>query len=179
VLHEGGYPPVKGKCNGSTFNTGLSTSSLAHPGQRLRTFLLVILIGALICRDVFIYLRQAAVTGLNIQNDEDYRDVLLREISTMSIQLGQLNSVASMEDRATKAGYKPVAPDKGMYVMVPGYFGRPQVNLAPPPGARHAPQRPDQTGIYPILVGISLPDRQWSSVKPGRSAAMNSSHSRL
>ncbi len=107
--------------------------------QRLRTFLLVILIGALIA-GMYLYISgQAAVTGLKIQEAEDYRDTLLREISTLNVQLGQLNSVANMEDRATKAGYKPIAPDKGMYVMVPGYYGRPQVNLAPPPGPNMLP----------------------------------------
>jgi hypothetical protein len=37
-------------------------------------------------------------------------------------------------------GYKPVPADKGMYVIVPGYSGRPQVNLAPPPGPDMLPQ---------------------------------------
>jgi hypothetical protein len=102
--------------------------------QRIRTFLLVILIGALIA-GMYLYISaQAAVTGLKIQDAEDRRDVLMREISTNYVQLSALKSVANMEARAAKAGYKEASPNKGMYVMVPGYYGRPAVNLAPPPG---------------------------------------------
>ena len=108
--------------------------------QRLRTFLLLILVFTLVT-GMYLYISaQAAVAGLNIQQGEDRRDVLMRDIASLNIELGKLNSVANMEERAIKAGYKPVPPDKGMYVMVPGYSGRPQVNLAPPPGPDSLPE---------------------------------------
>ncbi len=108
--------------------------------QRLRTFLLVILVTALVA-GMYLYISaQAAVAGLNIQEGEDRRDVLMRDIASLNLQLGTLNSVANMEQRAIKAGFKPVPADKGMYVMVPGYYGRPLGNLAPPPGPDMLPE---------------------------------------
>lgn len=102
--------------------------------QRLRTYLVIILVFILIT-GMYLYISaQAATAGLNIQDGEYQREVLLREIATLKTQLGDLTSISTMEDRALKAGYKPVDPEKGMYVLVKGYTGRPQLSLAPPPG---------------------------------------------
>ena len=60
--------------------------------------------------------------------------ILLRELATLKVQLGDLTSISNMEERAKKAGFKPVDPEKGMYVLVKGYTGRPQLVMAPPPG---------------------------------------------
>jgi hypothetical protein len=108
--------------------------------QRLRTFLLLILAFALITGMYLFVSAQAAMAGLNIQDKEYEREVLLREIASLKIQLGQLSSMTSMEARAIKAGFKPVAADKGMYVVVSGYYGRPPLNLAPAPGPDLLPE---------------------------------------
>jgi hypothetical protein len=102
--------------------------------QRLRTFLLLILVFALVT-GMYLYISaQAAMAGLGTQQGEWLRQDLLREVASLKVQLGSLTSVAAMEERATKLGYKSPPADKGMYVVVPGYSGRPVVNLAPPPG---------------------------------------------
>jgi hypothetical protein len=108
--------------------------------QRLRTFLLVILVFALVTGMYLFISAQAAMAGLSTQQGEWTREDLLREIASKRIELGTLTSVENMEKRATALGYKPVPADKGMYVIVPGYSGRPQVNLAPPPGPDMLPQ---------------------------------------
>ncbi len=108
--------------------------------QRLGTFLLVV-IGVILIAGMYLFISaQAATAGLNIQADEFYRERLMREIASLKTQLGALNSMAAMEERAQKAGYKPAPADKGMYVTVSGYTGQPQVNLAPPPGPDMLPQ---------------------------------------
>jgi hypothetical protein len=102
--------------------------------QRLRTFLLLILVFALVT-GMYLYISaQAAMAGLDTQQGEWLRQDLLREVASLKVKLGTLTSVSAMEERAIKLGYKPAPSDKGMYVVVPGYSGRPTVNLAPPAG---------------------------------------------
>lgn len=108
--------------------------------QRLRTVLLLILLAALVTGVYLFISAQAAMAGLNIQDGEFYREKLQREIASLKTQLGNVNSIATMEGRAIKAGYKPAPSDKGMYVIVTGYFGKTQVNLAPPPGPDLIPE---------------------------------------
>ena len=56
--------------------------------QRLRTFLVLILVFTLVT-GMYLYISaQAAMAGLNIQEGEYRRDVLMREIATLKIQLG-------------------------------------------------------------------------------------------
>lgn len=102
--------------------------------QRLGTFLVIILIFTLVTGMYLSISAQAATIGLNIQDGEYNREVLLREVATLKIQLGDLTSISNMEKRAKDSGYKPVDPEKGMYVLVKGYTGRPPVILAPAPG---------------------------------------------
>jgi hypothetical protein len=103
--------------------------------QSLRTFFLVMVVFALVT-GMYLYISaQAAMAGLNTQQGEWRREELIREIATKKNELGTLTSVDTMEKRAIALGYKPVAANKGMYVVVPGYAGRPQVNLAPPVGS--------------------------------------------
>lgn len=102
--------------------------------QRLRTVLLLILMFAIVTGIYLFISAQAAMAGLNIQDGEFYREKMQREIASLKTQLGTVNSIAVMEDRASKAGFKPAPIDQGMYVSVTGYTGKPQVNLAPPSG---------------------------------------------
>jgi hypothetical protein len=108
--------------------------------QRLRTLLLLILMFALVTSIYLFISAQAAMAGLNIQDGEFYREKLQREIASLKTQLGNVTSIAAMEDRAVKVNFKPAPGDKGMYVIVTGYFGKPQVNLAPPPGPDLIPE---------------------------------------
>lgn len=132
--------------------------------QRLRTFFVMILVFTLVT-GMYLYISgQAATTGLNIQDGEYQREILLREIATLKIQLGDLTSVSTMEQRATKAGYKPVDAEKGMYVLVKGYTGKEQVNLAPPPGPDMLPNarlKPEYTRslwevLFEMVNGLKL-----------------------
>ena len=108
--------------------------------QRLRTYLLLIVVFALVT-GMYLYISaQAAMAGLSTQQGEWVREGLIREIASKKMELGALTSFENMEKRATALGYKPVPADKGMYVVVSGYSGRPQVNLAPPPGLDNLPQ---------------------------------------
>jgi len=106
---------------------------------RLRTYLLLILVFALVTGLYLSISAQAAMAGLGSQQGEWDRQSLLREVSSLKVKLGSLTSVVAMEERALKLGYKPAPVDSGMYVVVPGYSGRPIVNLAPPPGPDSLP----------------------------------------
>lgn len=132
--------------------------------QRLRTFLLVIL-AAILVAGMYLYISgQAAMAGLDIQDNEYERRRLLREIASLKTELGNLTSVAALEERALKAGYKPVALDKGMYVIVPGYTGRPSVSFAPPPDPNSIPEaklKPEYTQslwewLFQVAGGIQI-----------------------
>ena len=88
--------------------------------QRLRTYLLLIVVFALVT-GMYLYISaQAAMAGLSTQQGEWVREGLIREIASKKMELGALTSFENMEKRATALGYKPVPADKGMYVVVSG-----------------------------------------------------------
>lgn len=132
--------------------------------QRLRTLLLLILMFALVAGIYLFVSAQAATAGLNIQDGEFYREKLQREIASLKTQLGNVTSIAAMEDRAIKANFKPAPGDMGMYVIVNGYYGKPQVNLAPPPGPDLIPEtklKPEYTTslsewLFRMTNGLTL-----------------------
>jgi len=133
--------------------------------QQLGTFLLIILALGMITGFYLFISAQAAMAGLNIQDGEARREILLREIASKKVELGNLNSVENMEKRAIAAGYKPVPADTGMYVLVKGYTGQPPMNMAPPPGPDMLPDprlKPEYTQslwefLFQTVNGLHLP----------------------
>lgn len=83
---------------------------------------------------------QAANAGLSVQYMQITRQALVREIANEKVELAAVNSAAQMQKRAEALGYKAIAADKAVYVMVPGYIGKQLVNLAPPPSSDLLPQ---------------------------------------
>ena len=77
---------------------------------------------------------RAATMGreiLMMQSDIDELGLVNEDLST---QLAYLNSASEMAKRADVLGFVPIEKDQQIFVMVPGYIRRGQVNLAPPPG---------------------------------------------
>jgi hypothetical protein len=77
---------------------------------------------------------QAAAAGLDFQKLEIDREEYMRDNADLSARLAYLSSESVMQARAKELGYKPLAADKAVYVIVPGYTGRQQPAFAPPPG---------------------------------------------
>jgi hypothetical protein len=74
---------------------------------------------------------EAASAGLKVQKLSVDIDDLQRSIDDLNSRLASQNSAAVMRERATKLGFvfpKDVEP---LYVVVPGYNGRQQIDLAP------------------------------------------------
>jgi hypothetical protein len=77
---------------------------------------------------------RAATMGreiLMMQADIDDLELVNSDLST---QLAYITSASEMAKRADDLGFVPVEKDQALFVMVPGYVRRGQVNLAPPPG---------------------------------------------
>lgn len=82
---------------------------------------------------------QAASAGLEIQQLQDERESLERQIAGLRTEFAVQTSAAQMEKRAAELGFRPIQPDEITYMVVPGYTGRNSVIHAPPPGAHIQP----------------------------------------
>ena len=78
---------------------------------------------------------QAATAGLDFQGYEWQRQDLERQIANNIAILGQITSEENMVERAKALGYTPIAIDKAVYVVVPGYTGRQPAIFAPAPSS--------------------------------------------
>jgi hypothetical protein len=77
---------------------------------------------------------RAATMGREIllmQADIDDLGLVNADLAT---QLASITSASEMGKRADDLGFVPVEKDQSIFVVVPGYVRRGQVNLAPPPG---------------------------------------------
>jgi cell division protein FtsL len=77
---------------------------------------------------------RAATMGreiLMMQADIDDLELVNADLTT---QLAYIKSANEMAERAEALGFEPIEMGQELFVMVPGYSGREQVNLAPPPG---------------------------------------------
>ena len=76
---------------------------------------------------------QAANAGMDFQGLEWNRQDLVRQIADDQATLGNLTSEDNMLARAKALGFSPIAMNKAVYVVVPGYGGRQQASFAPAP----------------------------------------------
>jgi hypothetical protein len=77
---------------------------------------------------------RAATMGrevLLMQEDIDELELVNADLAT---QLAFITSDLEMAKRADDLGFVPIEKDQSIFVMVPGYVRRGQLNLAPPPG---------------------------------------------
>ena len=76
---------------------------------------------------------RAATTGREIlimQADIDALELVNADLTT---QLAYITSASEMSKRAETLGFEPIEMGQEIFVMVPGYIPRGQLNLAPPP----------------------------------------------
>jgi len=75
---------------------------------------------------------QAAAAGVEIQDLENNREELTRQIADQRSALANLTSAHVMEERALEMGYERADMENAVYVVVPGYSGRQPIPLALP-----------------------------------------------
>lgn len=77
---------------------------------------------------------RAATIGREIQQLQQDLLVIQRTNADMQTQLALLTSARVMEARARALGFVPQEAGEILYLQVPGFSGRQEVVLAPPPG---------------------------------------------
>jgi len=125
--------------------------------QRGALLLIVAILGASILWVMVSVTVQAASAGLDVQDMENKREELQREIAGLKTQYAALTSAQQMQKRAEELGFEPVNPDDITYVVVPGYLGREADVLASPPG----------TNIRPPLVKPAYTQSLWEWLQQG------------
>ncbi len=101
--------------------------------QRLGYFALAIIMVLLVAALYLNISAQAATAGLDFQGLEFQRQSIQRQIADLDATLAQVTSEESMLARAEALGFKPIASNQAVYVVVPGYIGRQGAALAPVP----------------------------------------------
>jgi hypothetical protein len=141
--------------------------------QLVGSFLLVVVVAALVA---FIYLNttaQAATIGRQIQDmqirmdahsattkvdsDELKEGLSIEELSIriadLEAQLAGLTAQTFIEAKAREMDMQPHDPEQVIYLYVPGYQGRAAVRMAPPPRLERA-----NTPVVPAIYKQSLVD---------------------
>jgi cell division protein FtsL len=125
--------------------------------QQGALLLIVAILGASVLWVMVSVTVQAASAGLDVQDLEDTREELQRQIAGLKTQYAALTSAKQMEKRAEEMGFEPVAPENITYVVIPGYLGREADVLASPPG----------TNIQPPLIKPAYTQSLWEWLLQG------------
>jgi hypothetical protein len=83
---------------------------------------------------------QTATAGLELRSMRDQAENLRQSIASLEVNIAYYTSVSKMQERAYELGYKRVAPSDVIYVIVPGYTGKPTAILAGKPGDSLLPE---------------------------------------
>jgi cell division protein FtsL len=95
-------------------------------------FFLVLLVMGAVVAGIYLNVTARAVTvGQEIQVMQTQIDELKRTIADKETNLAFLTSTSVMEQRARELDFRPVEPDKIIYIKVPGYQERQAIHLAP------------------------------------------------
>jgi len=77
---------------------------------------------------------RAATIGREIQGIQSDIELTEQRIEDLESQLARLTAASTMRARAEELGFRPAQRDEIVYLLVPGYLGRPLAVLAPEPG---------------------------------------------
>jgi len=99
--------------------------------QYVGTFLLVVIIVALVSALYLDVTARAALAGREIQELRVDITAIQRSNADLETELAGLTSSTTMQQRAVELGYRPVMPGELDYVFVPGYIApEPDILLA-------------------------------------------------
>jgi cell division protein FtsL len=99
--------------------------------QYIVFFLLVLVMGAVVAGIYLNVTARAVTVGQEIQVMQTQIEQLKRSNADLETNLAFLTSTSVMEERARSLGFRPVDPDKLVFIVVTGYPGRQEANLAP------------------------------------------------
>ena len=95
---------------------------------------LVLLVLCLVIAMIYVNVNaEAVVVGREIQDVRLSIEQLERSITDKESQIAYITSAVEMERRALEMNFQPVDPGDGFYIVIPGYAGRLEAVLAPPP----------------------------------------------
>jgi len=97
----------------------------------IATFLLGVIVAALVAGLYLSISAQAMSMGFEIQEKNQDKVVITQDIADLRNQLGDLTADPAMLERAKALGYDYVNPSDLEYILVPGYSGRQTASLAP------------------------------------------------
>ena len=111
--------------------------------QAIGLFLLGLVIAALVAGLYLSISAQTSAEGIAIQDMENQREDLTRQIADLKTQVGLLTSASQMQQRAKNLGYQVTDSGSSTYMVVANYPGRQAAELAP----TNAPQIQTQSLI--------------------------------
>jgi cell division protein FtsB len=97
----------------------------------IATFLLGVIVVALVAGLYLSISAQAVIMGFEIQGRNQDKVVIQQDIADLRNQLGDLTSDPAMLERAKALHYDYVNPSDIEYILVSGYSGRKTASLAP------------------------------------------------
>jgi cell division protein FtsL len=96
-------------------------------------FFLLLLVMTAVVAGIYLNVTARAVTvGQEIQVLQTEIEKLKRANADLETTLAFLTSASTMEERARAMGFEPAGQDQLVFVVVTGYPGRQEANLAPP-----------------------------------------------
>lgn len=74
---------------------------------------------------------RASIAGRDIQQYQYDKSKTEQSIAQLQTDLAQITSSTEMKKRAQKLGFKELGADRFIYMVIPGYGGKPSAMLAP------------------------------------------------
>jgi hypothetical protein len=94
-------------------------------------FMLAVLVVALVAGLYLSISAQSVALGIEIQENNNNKIIIERNIADLRNQLADLTTTSEMEQRAKELGYDYLSQEEIEYFVVPGYTGRKPAILAP------------------------------------------------
>ena len=111
----------------------------------IATFLLGVIVAALVAGLYLSISAQAVIMGFEIQGRNQDKVVIQQDIADLNNDLGDQTAGPNMLTRAKALGYDYIIPSDIQYILVPGYSGRQTASLAP----KIAPEEYSQPTLNP------------------------------
>lgn len=102
---------------------------------------MIVLVSVVLIAGLFLAINgQTATAGLELRAMREEAENLKQSIASLEVNIAYYTSVSKMQERAYELGYRRVSPADVIYVVVPGYTGKPAASLAGKPGESLLPE---------------------------------------
>jgi hypothetical protein len=99
--------------------------------QFLGLFLVILVLLAIVAGVYLSVSARSAAIGRHIQEMQNSIRLHEQGNETLKSKLAELSSSRKLEERSNDIGFVPAQVEEAIYVLVPGYSGRPPITLAP------------------------------------------------